>query len=122
MVTGSVLFTFATAALAVSTTHAIVWVAAVLWGLGWGGAPTLLQTAAGQAGMRRSSAAADTAQAVLVTLWNAAMAFGGIIGGLLLQSSGVTVVAVSAAALGAVSLLIVAGARHHAFRNTQATP
>ncbi|MFE7109686.1 hypothetical protein ACFU98_22070 [Streptomyces sp. NPDC057575] len=60
----------------------------------------MLQTAAGQAGMRRSSAAADTAQAVLVTLWNAAMALGGIIGGLLLQSSGVTAVAVSAAALG----------------------
>jgi predicted MFS family arabinose efflux permease len=72
--------------------------------------------------MRRSSAAADTAQAVLVTLWNAAMALGGIIGGFLLQSSGVTVVAVSAAALGAVSLLIVAGARHHAFRSTRATP
>ncbi|MEU5771417.1 MFS transporter [Streptomyces asoensis] len=107
MVIGALLFTFATAALAVTTTHAIVWVAAVLWGLGWGGAPTLLQTAAGQAGMRRSSAAADTAQAVLVTLWNAAMTLGGMIGGLLLQSSGVTAVAMSAAALGAVSLLIV---------------
>lgn len=121
MVTGAVLFTLATAGLAVTTAHAIVWVGAVLWGLGWGGAPTLLQTAAGQAGMRHSSAAADTAQAVLVTLWNAAMALGGIIGGLLLQKSGVTVVAVSAAALGAVSLLIVAGARQHAFRNAQAT-
>jgi predicted MFS family arabinose efflux permease len=122
MVTGAVLFTLATAALAVTPTHTIVWVAAVLWGLGWGGAPTLLQTAAGQAGMRRSTAAADIAQAVLVTLWNSAMALGGIIGGLLLQSSGAAVVAVSAAALGAVSLLIVAGARHHAFPNTQATP
>lgn len=122
MVTGAALFTLATAALAVTTTHAVIWVAAVLWGLGWGGAPTLLQTAAGQAGMRRSSTAADTAQAVLVTLWNAAMALGGIIGGLLLQSSGVTVVAVSAATLGAVSLLIVVWARHHAFRNTQDTP
>ncbi|MCQ4203349.1 MFS transporter [Streptomyces coelicoflavus] len=121
-VTGAVLFTLATAALAVTTAHAVIWVAAVLWGLGWGGAPTLLQTAAGQAGMRHSSAAADTAQAVLVTLWNAAMALGGIIGGLLLQTSGATVVAVSAAALGAVSLLIVAGARHHAFRDTRATP
>ncbi|MFJ9150426.1 MFS transporter [Streptomyces sp. NPDC102270] len=122
MVTGAVLFTLATAALAVTTTHAIVWGAAVLWGLGWGGAPTLLQTAAGQAGLRRSSAAADTAQAVLVTLWNAAMALGGIVGGLLLQRSGATVVAVAAAALGALSVLIVAGARHHAFRTSQATP
>ncbi|MCX5109727.1 MFS transporter [Streptomyces sp. NBC_00378] len=120
MVTAAVLFTLATAALAgaalaVTATHLLVWVAAVLWGLGWGGVPTLLQTAAGQAGMRRSPAAADTAQAVLVTLWNAAMALGGIIGGLLLQGSGVTAVAVSATALGAVSLLVVAVARHHAF-------
>ncbi|MFJ2022150.1 hypothetical protein [Streptomyces nodosus] len=72
--------------------------------------------------MQRSTAAADTTQAILVTLWNAAMALGGIFGGLLLQSSGVTVVAASAAALGAGSLLIVAGARHHAFPNTQTTP
>lgn len=124
VITAAVLFTLATAALAaaalaVTATHLIVWVSAVLWGLGWGGVPTLLQTAAGQAGMRRGTAAADTAQAVLVTLWNAAMALGGIIGGLLLQSSGVTAVAVSAAALGAVSLLIVAGARRHAFPGTR---
>ncbi|MEU6657827.1 MFS transporter [Streptomyces sp. NPDC046821] len=121
-VTATVLFTLATATLAVTATHSIVWAAAVPWGLGWGGAPTLLQTAAGQAGMQHSPAAADTAQAVLVTLWNAAMALGGIIGGLLLQSSGVTVVAVAAAALGAVSLFVVAGSRHHAFPNTQAKP
>ncbi|MFJ5263468.1 MFS transporter [Streptomyces sp. NPDC088387] len=121
-VADAALFTLATAALAVTTAHAIVWIAAVLWGLGWGGAPTLLQTAAGQAGMRRGSAAADSAQAVLVTLWNAAMALGGIIGGLLLQSAGVSAVAASAAALGAVSLLIVTGARHHAFRNIPALP
>ncbi|MFB6876638.1 hypothetical protein [Streptomyces sp. NPDC056323] len=53
----------------------------------------------GSWGMRRSPAATDTAQAVLVTPWNVAMALDGIIGGLLLQSSGVTAVAVSAAAL-----------------------
>ncbi|MGW5232658.1 MFS transporter [Streptomyces nodosus] len=121
-VTAAVLFTLATATLAVTTTHPIVWAAAVLWGLGWGGAPTLLQTTAGRAGLRHSTAAADTAQAVLVTLWNAAMALGGIIGGLLLESSGITAVAASAAALGAVSLLIVTGARHHAFPGTRATP
>lgn len=122
MITGAALFTIATAALAVTTTHASVWVAAVLWGLGWGGAPTLLQTAAGQAGVRHSTTAADMAQATLVTLWNTAMALGGILGGLLLHSSGVTAVAGSAAALGAVSLLVVAGARHHAFPHAQATP
>jgi hypothetical protein len=40
--------------------------AAVLWGLGFAGMATVLQTASGNA----AGAAADTAQAMLVTLWN----------------------------------------------------
>ncbi|MFJ4675542.1 MULTISPECIES: MFS transporter [unclassified Kitasatospora] len=67
-----------------SGTHALVYVAAALWGLGWGGVPTLLQTAVGDAGGEQ----ADGAQAMLVTLWNVAMAAGGIIGGLLLDGIG----------------------------------
>ncbi|GAA1398745.1 MFS transporter [Kitasatospora putterlickiae] len=63
---------------------AAVYVAAVLWGLGWGGLPTLLQTAAGNAGGEQ----ADAAQAMLVTLWNAAMAGGAVAGGLLLDRLG----------------------------------
>ncbi|MFC8716695.1 MFS transporter [Kitasatospora sp. NPDC057198] len=70
---------------AFSHTHLLVYVAAALWGLGWGGVPTLLQTAAGQAG----GEAADAAQAILVVLWNVAMAAGGIAGGLLLGPAGV---------------------------------
>jgi predicted MFS family arabinose efflux permease len=62
----------------------LVYVAALLWGLGWGGLPTLLQTAAGDAG----GDLADAAQAMLVTLWNVAMAGGGIIGGILLDLIG----------------------------------
>ncbi|MGW2472954.1 MFS transporter [Streptomyces sp. NPDC001665] len=115
MVTGAALFTLATAALAVTDAHPVVWAAAVLWGLGWGGAPTLLQTAAGRAAGRHGAAAADTAQAALVTLWNAAMALGGVVGGLLLDHSGTGAVAASAAVLGAAALLVVAGGRRHAF-------
>ncbi|MEU9532681.1 MFS transporter [Streptomyces sp. NPDC048213] len=115
MVTGAALFTLATAALALTGAHPAVWAAAVLWGLGWGGAPTLLQTAAGRAASRHGAAAADTAQAVLVTLWNAAMALGGVIGGVLLDRSGAGAVAATAAVLGAVALLVVAGGRRHAF-------
>ncbi|MDR8412110.1 MFS transporter [Nonomuraea sp. 3-1Str] len=63
---------------------AFVYLAAVLWGLGWGGVPTLLQTAAGDAGGDQ----ADAAQAMLVTLWNVAMAGGGVIGGILLDLLG----------------------------------
>jgi predicted MFS family arabinose efflux permease len=64
--------------------QALVYVAAALWGLGWGGVPTLLQTAAGDAG----GESADAAQAMLVTLWNVAMAGGGVVGGILLDLAG----------------------------------
>ncbi|MGW1736356.1 MFS transporter [Streptomyces sp. NPDC001999] len=113
--TAATLFTLATAAFAATTAQAVVWVAAVAWGLAWGGTPTLLQTAAGHAGMRRSPAVADTAQAILVTLWNAAMALGGIIGGILLQRVNITADAIAAAALGVVSLLVITLTRKHAF-------
>ncbi|MFI1782037.1 MFS transporter [Streptomyces rubiginosohelvolus] len=86
-VAGALLVALAAALLAVaSDTTALVYVAAVLWGLGWGGIPTLLQTAVGDAG----GESADAAQAMLVTLWNAAMAAGGLVGGLLLDTFGST--------------------------------
>ncbi|NED04771.1 MFS transporter [Streptomyces sp. SID6648] len=86
-VAGALLVAVAAALLAVaSDTTALVYVAAVLWGLGWGGIPTLLQTAVGDA----SGESADAAQAMLVTLWNAAMAAGGLVGGLLLDTFGST--------------------------------
>ncbi|MGV9409790.1 MFS transporter [Nocardia sp. NPDC003693] len=65
---------------ALTSNPALVYLAAVLWGLGWGGLPTLLQTAAADAG----GEAAESAQAMLVTLWNVAMALGGGVGGVLL--------------------------------------
>ncbi|NEB37925.1 MFS transporter [Streptomyces sp. SID14515] len=84
-VAGALLVAVAAALLAgLSDTTALVYAAAALWGLGWGGVPTLLQTAVGDAG----GASADAAQAMLVTLWNAAMAGGGIVGGILLDSAG----------------------------------
>lgn len=87
------------------------YLAAGLWGLGWGGVPTLMQTAVADA----SGAAADTAQAVLVTLWNAAMAGGGIIGGLLLDTFGPTALPWSGLVLALPTLAVVLTARVHAF-------
>ncbi|HET9379661.1 MAG TPA: MFS transporter [Streptomyces sp.] len=83
----SVLLVAVSAALlaVLADTTALVYVAAFLWGLGWGGVPTLLQTAAGDAG---GDSAADAAQAMLVTLWNVAMAAAGVIGGVLLDTLG----------------------------------
>ncbi|WIV61689.1 MFS transporter [Amycolatopsis nalaikhensis] len=89
----------------------LVYVAVTLWGLGWGGVPTLLQTAAGNAG----GAAADNAQAMLVTLWNAAMAAGGVAGGVLLDAAGPTSFPWTLLLLLLPVLAVVLGARRHGF-------
>ncbi|NEB81188.1 MFS transporter [Streptomyces sp. SID14478] len=84
-VAGTLLVAAAAALLALfAGSTPLVYVAAALWGLGWGGIPTLLQTAAGRAGGEQ----ADAAQAMLVTLWNVAMAGGGVAGGVLLDVAG----------------------------------
>lgn len=88
-----------------------VYLAVTLWGLGWGGVPTLLQTAAGEAG----GEAADAAQAMLVTLWNVAMAGGGVAGGVLLDLAGFRSLPWSVLVLLAPVLAVVVGARAHGF-------
>ncbi|MFB7620760.1 MFS transporter [Kitasatospora sp. NPDC056181] len=102
----------AAAALALlSGSPAVVCAAAALWGLGWGGAPTLLQTAAGQAGGEQ----ADAVQAMLVTLWNAAMAAGGVVGGILLDRYGAGSFPWTVLALLLPVLAVVTAARTHGF-------
>ncbi|MFI9772357.1 MFS transporter [Streptomyces sp. NPDC052415] len=90
----------------------LVYAAAALWGLGWGGAPTLLQTAVADAGGEQ----ADAAQAMLVTLWNAAMAGGGVVGGVLLGLFGAAAFPWSVLALLVPVLAVVWSAREHGFR------
>lgn len=63
----------------------LVWLAVALWGLAFGGAAALLQTAM----VNRAGAATDVAQSMLVTVWNLAMAGGGMMGGVLLQNLGI---------------------------------
>jgi len=92
-------------------TPALVWLAAALWGLGWGGAPTLLQTAVADAGGEQ----ADAAQAMLVTLWNAAMAGGGVLGGVLLGLFGAAAFPWGVLVLLVPVLAVVVGARTHGF-------
>jgi predicted MFS family arabinose efflux permease len=62
----------------------VVLAAVALWGLTFGGAATLLQTASADA----AGDGMDVAQAMVTTAWNAAIAGGGIIGGLLLSRLG----------------------------------
>ncbi|KNC13081.1 MFS transporter [Pantoea sp. RIT-PI-b] len=63
----------------------LVGLAVGLWGLAFGGAATLFQTAM----VQRASSATDVAQSMLVTVWNLAIAGGGMLGGMLLQNFGI---------------------------------
>ncbi|MEU5024035.1 MFS transporter [Streptomyces milbemycinicus] len=111
-IAATVLFAAAAAVLAIpADSRALVYLAAALWGLGWGGVPTLLQTAVADAG----GDAADSAQAMLVTLWNAAMAGGGVVGGVLLDRLGPDAFPWSVLALLAPVLAVVIAARAHGF-------
>ncbi|RZS35790.1 MFS transporter [Corticibacter populi] len=64
---------------------AAIYLAVAVWGLTFGGSPTLLQTASAEA----AGSGADVAQSILVTAWNSAIAAGGIVGGMLLETAGV---------------------------------
>lgn len=64
----------------------LIWPVVAGWGLAFGGAATVFQTALA----RVAGEAADAAQSMLVTAWNAAIAGGGLLGGLLLKHLGVT--------------------------------
>lgn len=115
-VSATVLFAVAMTALGLAGDAPIVLYGSLfLWGLAWGGAPTLLQTAVGIAGGK----VADEAQAMLVTLWNAAMAAGGVIGGLLLSSTGPKAFAWAALALLVPTLLAILAAKRNGFAAAQ---
>lgn len=78
---------FSAAALLLALSHGspvLVLVGVVIWGLTFGGAPTLLQTAlADSAGEQ-----ADVAQSIFVTVFNLAVAGGGLVGGLVVDWAG----------------------------------
>jgi predicted MFS family arabinose efflux permease len=80
------LFALAAVLLSIWSSAPVVYLAVALWGLAFGGSPTLFQTALSHA----AGAATDVAQSMLVTGWNLAIAGGGIAGGLLLAGHGAT--------------------------------
>ncbi|MFE6867961.1 MFS transporter [Kitasatospora sp. NPDC057692] len=92
--------------------------AAALWGLGFGGAATLLQTAVADA----AGPGGDIAQSLLVTCWNLGIAAGGLAGGLLLDHSGPTALPWSALVLLAAALATTLAGRRHAFPGRGGTP
>jgi predicted MFS family arabinose efflux permease len=81
---GIALFATASLLLGASVSTLVIYMAALAWGLGFGGAATVFQTASARA----SGGAADVAQAMIVTAWNLAIAGGAILGGGLLDRLG----------------------------------
>jgi predicted MFS family arabinose efflux permease len=106
------LFAAAAAALTVASSSAAVdYVAVTAWGLSFGGAATLLQSAL----MRAAGEHADVAQSSMVTTWNLGIGLGGLVGGALLAGLGSRSLIATALVLLAPTVLVVILARHHAF-------
>jgi len=91
---------------------ASVLVGVVAWGLTFGGAPTLLQTALADA----AGEAADVAQSMLVTVFNLAVAGGGVAGGVLLERQGAASLPWALVALALLALTVAWSASKHGFR------
>jgi predicted MFS family arabinose efflux permease len=86
--------------------------AVALWGVAFGGAPTLLQTALVDAS---GPASADVATALQTTVYNAGIAAGSLAGGLVLSGVGAAALPWVTLAFIAAALSTVATARRHAF-------
>lgn len=108
----TVLFGLAVLALgAGGVSAAVIYSAAAIWGLGFGGVSTLFQTAIA----KTAGPSADVAQSMLVTAWNIAIAGGGVIGGLLLDGLGIGAFPPVLVALLAATWLAAWSARRHGF-------
>lgn len=83
----------------------------VAWGLTFGGAATLLQTAIAQA----AGQSADVAQSMLVTAWNLGIGGGGIVGAILLEQTGARFLPISLILLIVMALLVAWFASKHGF-------
>ncbi|REF00857.1 MFS transporter [Thermomonospora umbrina] len=87
-------------------------IAVALWGVAFGGAPTLIQTALVNAA---GPANADVATSMQTTVYNLGIAAGSLTGGLVLEGAHAGVLPWAALPLVAVALATVALARRHAF-------
>lgn len=90
---------------------ALVIAAAVVWGAVFGSIAPLLQTASARA----AGPAADTAQSLLVTVWNLAIAAGGALGGIGIAVSGAATLPLASVPLAVVAATVVVVGRRHAF-------
>ena len=72
-------------------TPILIFLSLAIWGITFGGAPTLLQTALADA----AGQDADIAQSILVTIFNFAIACGGFTGGIILDAFGASLLSFS---------------------------
>lgn len=108
-------FLFGLAALALGIAGdlpSVVYGAVGAWGIAFGGAATLFQTALA----KTAGEATDVAQSMLVTAWNLAIAGGGIVGGILLDRFGSGSFSPALLVLLTATLIAVWTARRHGFQ------
>ncbi|VVD79765.1 Purine efflux pump PbuE [Pandoraea pneumonica] len=89
----------------------VLCIGAVFWGLSFSGAPTLLQTALGDAAGEHES----VAQSMLVTVFNLSFAVSGVLGGAVLETLGATAMPWVLLGLVIAAWLIAFAARRHGF-------
>ncbi|MCP2052015.1 UNVERIFIED_ORG: putative MFS family arabinose efflux permease [Pseudomonas fluorescens] len=90
----------------------VVCLGVAVWGLSFGGAATLLQTALADA----AGEGADVALSLNVVAWNSAIAASGVVGGVLLETWGVASFPWAMALLLLVALVIACTAHAHGFK------
>ena len=93
-------------------TSAVLLSGVALWGVAFGGAPTLLQTALTDAS---GPGNADMATAMQTTVYNTGIAAGSLAGGIILQHAGAGTLPWATSLLSAAALATVAAARRYAF-------
>jgi len=91
---------------------AAIYLGVAVWGVTFGGAATLLQTALADT----AGAGADVALSMNVVAWNGAIAGGGLLGGVLLDTWGAGSFPWVLAVLAALSFVIAWSAKAHGFR------
>ena len=91
---------------------AVIYASMAIWGITFGGAGTLLQTASAAA----AGDGMDVAQAMVATIWNVAIAGGGLAGGMLLDGYGAASFPWAMLALLLVALAIAWRARRYSFK------
>ena len=91
---------------------AVIYVGMAVWGLSFGGAATLLQTALADT----AGSGADVALSMNVVAWNGAIAAAGVVGGALLEAWGAGAFPWAMASLLVLAFAIAWSARKHGFR------